>query len=226
MLLKNGVIRPGTVIQVLGNGQIKAAAPGLFSECDDANLLPPIMPWFIGNNSNAYSQPDIYDPVWILNFSDNPLQLYWFRREDSEVNLKSVPIGGKNVEVLCNKNVGNEYASLYFTDGTGWVISKGGSMIKINIDGSISLSANSAKGIIEVNDQGVSLGAYEKATHNVAYGDKIEVILTDLCMMLNGIGMKALGNPHTAAIGTDLLNKLPGITEQISDISSHYVTTE
>ena len=56
MRLVNGTIRPGTVLEVLENGLIKASAPGLFSYVDDPKMLPPIMPWFIGNNSNSFSK--------------------------------------------------------------------------------------------------------------------------------------------------------------------------
>ena len=81
MKLFKGTIRPGLVLEILEDGLIKASAPGLFSIIDDPNMLPPIMPWFIGNNSNAFSKLKQYDDVWIMNFSDNPQQLYWFRKD-------------------------------------------------------------------------------------------------------------------------------------------------
>ena len=43
------------------------------------------MPWFIGNNSNTFSKLKQYDDVWIMNFSDNPRQLYWFRKDNVEI---------------------------------------------------------------------------------------------------------------------------------------------
>jgi hypothetical protein len=61
MELSKGIIRPGTVIEVLENGNIKATAPGLFSVTDDPNKFPPIMPWFIGSNYNSFSKVKQYD---------------------------------------------------------------------------------------------------------------------------------------------------------------------
>ena len=66
MKLDKGTIRPGTVLEILDDGLIKASAPGLFSITDDPEMLPPIMPWFIGNNSNSFSKLKQYDEVWIL----------------------------------------------------------------------------------------------------------------------------------------------------------------
>ena len=109
MKLNKGTMRPGTVLEVLDNGIIKASAPGLFSFVEDPALLPPIMPWFIGSNSNSFSKVNKYDEVWILNFSDNPQQLYWFRKDPvTDNNELCVPgtensiMQDENVEIICN----------------------------------------------------------------------------------------------------------------------------
>ena len=97
MKLFKATIRPGTVREVLENGAVKATAPGLFSFEDDINNMPPIMPWQIGSNCNSFSKPKVYDDIWIMNFADNPRQLYWFRKDRIE-NNKNIPITEENVE--------------------------------------------------------------------------------------------------------------------------------
>ena len=132
MKLSKGTIRPGTVLEVLEDGCIKATAPGLFSVADDPSMMPPIMPWFIGHNSNAFSKPKQYDDVWILNFADNPRQLYWFRKDTLFDNNELVipdsenkVVDEENVEIICNKDIGGDWATIYFSDGSGWVIGQG-----------------------------------------------------------------------------------------------------
>ena len=226
MKLNKGTIRPGTVLEILENGCIKASAPGLFSFNDDPTKMPPIMPWFIGNNSNAFSKLKLYDEVWIMSFSDNPRQLYWFRKDKITDNLENIPVNEENVEILCNREVRGEWCSIYFADGTGWVISKGDSIIKIRPDGSILLSADMPNRCIDINGENISIGSEGTSSHPAAYGDKTEEILMDLCVLLNGIGIKAIANPYTFAIGSDLFMKLPGITKKIANISSQHVTID
>lgn len=225
MKLFNGTIRPGTVMQVLENGNIKAYAPGLFSYMDDANTMPPIMPWMIGSNYNAFSQPVEGEEVWIMNFSDNPRQLYWFRKDRVENNT-NIPMGEENVEVLCNREVGGEWCTIYFADGSGWVISKGESIIQICSDGEIQLTNGMPNRCIEINNKNISIGSKDKSAHPAAYGDEIESVLMSLCVLLNGIGMKAMTNPYTAAIGTELFSKMPFIINKIPNISSQHVTID
>ena len=55
MRLLYGTLRPGRVLKVLENGNIKAYAPGLFAE-EDVEMTPPVMPFF-GLFSNSYSEP-------------------------------------------------------------------------------------------------------------------------------------------------------------------------
>ena len=86
MKLSSGVLRPGIVIDVLEEGNITASAPGLFSK-EDSDKLPPIYP-FTGLHANQFSSVNTGDEVWILNFSDNPMQLYWFRKDDYKENNK------------------------------------------------------------------------------------------------------------------------------------------
>jgi hypothetical protein len=225
MKLSRATIRPGTVLEVLENGAIKASAPGLFAFVDDPNKMPPIVPWFIGHNSNAFSQPKVYDDVWIMNFADNPRQLYWFRKDEMTDN-SNIPMTEENVEVICNRDVNGEWCTIYFSDGSGWVIGKGESIIKIRPDGSILLTTGQPNRCIDINGKNISIGSEGKSSHPAAYGDAIEETLMSLCSLLNEIGIQAMANPYTMAIGTSLLRKLPNVINKISDVSSQHVTID
>lgn len=226
MKLSNGIIRPGTVLEVLDDGCIKAAAPGLFSVTDDVNNMPKIMPWFIGNNSNAFSKLKQYDEVWLMNFSNNPQQLYWFRKDDVTDNSTNIPIQEENVEIICNRDVCGEWCTIYFSDGSGWIIGKGDSKINIRPDGTILLSANMPNRVIDINGNNISIGSEGSSAHSAAYGDETENVLMEICKLLNEVGTTALGNQYTLSVGNTIISKLPAIINKISDISSQHVTID
>ena len=221
MKLINGTIRPGTVLNVLENGNIKASAPGLFSFTDEVDKLPPIMPWFMGSNSKSFSKVKEYDEVWIMNFSDNPLQLYWLRKDD--IDCPNIPMNDDNVEILCNRNVNGEWCSIYFSDGSGWVISKGGSSIKIKADGSIVLS-NGINRCIDINGSNISIGSEGKSAHPAAYGDKVEEALMQMSILLNTLALNI--GVVFPAISESILSQLPAVTKKINGISSKNVTID
>lgn len=226
MKLSKGTIRPGIVLQVLDKGCIKASAPGLFSITDNVDKMPPISPWFIGNNSNAFSKLKKYDEVWLLNFSDNPRQLYWFRKDNIIDNADNIPVNDENVEILCNREVGGEWCTIYFSDGSGWVIGKGDSIIRIRPNGSIILNTDMPNRCIDINGKNISIGSEGESAHPAAYGDIVSEVLMDICNLLSSVGMTALPNPATAGIGTTLFSKLPVITKKIADVSSKHVTID
>lgn len=226
MKLDKGTIRPGMVLEVLNDGTIKASAPGLFSFTDDPSLLPPIYPWFIGSNSNAFSKLKKYDNVWIMSFSDNPQQLYWFRKDNIGENADNIPMDATYVDVICNKDVGGEWATIYFSDGTGWVIGKGDSIIQIREDGTIQLNTDMPNRCIDINGKNISIGSVGTSAHPAAYGDTVSDVLSELCILLNKVAMTAVGNPYTMAIGTQILTSMPKITNKISDIASQHVTID
>lgn len=225
MKLDKGTIRPGTVLEVLEDGKIKASAPGLFCFNEDPALLPPIHPWFIGNASNAFSKLKQYDDVWIMNFSDNPQQLYWFRKDNIKDNI-NIPIGEENVEILCNREVGGDWATIYFSDGSGWVIGNGDSIIQIRADGTIALDTGIPHRCIDINGKSISIGSKGNSAHPAAYGDEVTNILNSILAMLNSVAIKAMANPYTMAIGTELMMKVPKITGKLSKISSSNVTID
>ena len=233
MKLHKGTIRPGTVREVLDNGVIKASAPGLFSFDDDPALMPPIMPWFIGHNTNAYSSPKLYDDVWIINFTDNPRQLYWFRKDRITDNINIVNADNatilsgdakeENVEILCNREVGGDWATIYFSDGSGWIISKGASKVQIRPDGSILLTNNTPHRDIEIAADAIRLGTAEKSNRPVAYGDAVETSFMTLVSILSNVAKTALANPYTMPIGTTLMTSLAQLSQAVPEISSPHI---
>lgn len=215
MKLKNGIMRPGTVVQVLENNIIRADVPGLFSRQDEEKL-PPIYPFAALINCNSYSQIQEYDEVWVLNFSDNPLQLYWLRKDDVAGNNKEI-ITEENVEVVCNREAAMGWATIYFSDGSGWIIRNAESVIQIRADGSIKLDANMPNRIIDINSDCISLGSEGTSEHPAAYGDVVADALTKIKLALNLIKQAANSSPYTKpisiAIGT-IPNELETLINQ------------
>lgn len=225
MELSKGIIRPGTVIEVLENGNIKATAPGLFSVTDDPNKFPPIMPWFIGSNYNSFSKVKQYDEVWIMNFADNPRQLYWFRKDRVENNF-NIPLNEEHVEIICNREIGGEWCTIYFSDGSGWIIGKGESIIKIRPDGTILLDTGIDNRCIDINGKNISIGSEGKSAHPAAYGDITINVLNDICNLLSQAASAALSSPFSSAIGSTIMSTLPTIISKIPDIQSDNVTID
>ena len=224
MKFANAILRPGIVEQVLVDGQIKASAPGLFS-AQDLDKLPPIYPFF-GGHANTYSEPVIGDEVWILNVLDNNRQLYWFRK-DSFDDANGGLMQGGNVEVLCNREFGGGlWATIYFSDGSGWVIKRDDSKIQIDPDGNIILDTGIPYRCIDVNISGISLGSRGESSHPAAYGDKIEDALLYIYTALEAIQLAADTNPYTKGISMALQAQLPKIEQTIPQVSSPNVTLE
>lgn len=220
MKLSNAILRPGTVIEVLENGAIKASAPGLFSS-QDKEYLPPIYPFFI-NHSNSYSQPQEYDDVWILNMVDNPQQLYWFKRDNYTENNSDL-LTEENVEILCNRESGLGWATLYFSDGSGWVIKNDDSKIQIRADGSIIMGMNWPHRTIDINSKCISIGSENESAHPAAYGDIVEILFEDILGLFKHISTVSMANPYTMAIGQAIISKLQGIQNNIPKLTSSHV---
>lgn len=224
MKLFNAILRPGIIEQVLENGEVKVSAPGLFS-VQDLEGLPPVYPFFT-SSANAYSSPVKGDEVWVLNVTDNPRQLYWFRKDDYKKNNKNL-INAQNVEVLCNREFGGGmWATIYFSDGSGWVIRNGDSKIQINSDGDILLDTGFPGRVIDINSKNISLGSEGESKHRAAYGDVIEEVINSIYAVLEGVRTAADCNAYTKPIAVALQAKLPTIKERIPEISSGNVTLE
>lgn len=224
MRLINGTLRPGKVLEVLENGKIKAQAPGLFSK-EDPSTLPPVMPFFeiTNGHANSFSTPRVGDEIWILNMSDNPLQLYWFRKDDHTTNNTEIfaETGVENVEIICNRESGMGWATLYFSDGTGWVLRNDDSKLQIFSDGHIELGMNWPNRNIKIDTSGIHLGGSDKE-HPAAYGDEVSKLLIKICGVLEAAGMLASVNPYTSHLAS-VFNKAATFKDEISGIISDHV---
>ena len=225
MELSKATLRPAQVLEVKENGIISIESRGLFSK-EDSSMQPDVMPFF-GLHANNYSQPKVNDWVWVLNLTDNPRQLFWFRKDNYKTN-DSQYIGEENVEILCNRDLGsNAWATIYFTDGSGWIIKRDETFIQIkpddsilletpksNInmrpDGSILLKTPDANRIIDINSGSISLGSEGKSTHPAAYGDEVQKALLEIGTLLSNLQLAA-GMSGTTSHLTSAFSNLPEI---------------
>lgn len=240
MKLLNADLRPGTVLEVLDNiGTIKASAPGLFNE-EDLEFLPPVRPMGFGG-SNNFTTPKVGDDIWLLSFTDNPEELRWWRRDNYAGNNGKFNMSGSkstkksgggliqeqaNVEVLSSRESGTGWATVYFSDGTGWIVQNVNSIIQIDKDGNITLTNGQPHGTIEINDNGISLGSEDKSAHPCPYGDKVAELFDSVIGTLNKIAIAAQGSPYTAAIATAIQKDVPTYQNNSQFINSNYVTLD
>lgn len=223
MKLANAILRPGRVLEVLDNGDIKADVPGLFS-IEDQDKLPPIS--FFGGYTNGYSAPKKFDEVWVLNLKDNPMQLYWFRKGRFQTDHSEI-MQQQEVEVVCDREFGpNFWASIYFSNSEGWIIRGGEAIIQIRQDGSIVLNTGLPNRVIDINQKSISIGSEGKSAHPGAYGDIIMEILADLCGLLNAAAVAGSTNPYTMVMAQKIASNLPKIENAIPNISSSHVTID
>ena len=216
-------MRPGRVIEVLDSGNVKVSAPGLFSEEDKENL-PTVMPFF-GLHANSYSEPKEHDEVWVLNVTDNPLQLFWFRKDDRTEHNADLE-GEENVEILVNREAGTGYATIYFSDGTGWMFRNGESFINIMSDGSILIDPNMDNRVIHCCGNSISLGSEGGSAHKAGYGDETRKALDMIQSCLAAIKMAAAGNPYTMPISTAIGSIPSNLKTQITKTVSPNVTLD
>lgn len=224
MKLKNGTIRPGIVIEVLDKGCIKAGVPGLFNR-EDKDKLPPIMPFPFGHNVNSFSSIKELEEVWIMNFSDNPMQLYWVRKDNMAENNKEL-LKEENVEIICNRENDLTWATIYFSDGSGWIIRNDESVVQIRKDGSILLDSNLPHRVIDINPKSISLGSKTESAHPAVYGDVLMEALQNIQISLELIKQASNMNPYTKPISIGL-GKLPSeLKELIPKVVSTNVTLD
>lgn len=234
MKLMNCDLRPGTILEVLSSdGVIKASVPGLFS-AQDIDLLPPIMP-FGGGGSNTFSTPNKGDEIWVLSSSDNMEQLYWFRKDNFSVNNgknggKSVS-GGRiqdeqNVEVITNRKTGTGIATIYFSDGTGWVIQNQSAVIQLSPEGNIKISSGQPHCTLDVTESGISLGTAGSSRHPACHGDKVEKLFENIIKCLRAVSTTAKSNPYTTAIGVTIENSIKAFENDYQYINSDFVTLD
>lgn len=197
-------------------GNIKVDAPGLFSS-EDIEFLPPVMPWFDAH-ANSFSSVEVGDEVWVLNLKDNPRQLFWFRKDDRIANADLIT--QENVEIICNRSTGAGYATIYFSDNSGWIVKNDDSFIRIDPYGNIDVVGTSFNAAVDT----VSLGA--KASHPVPKGDDLQNLLAQIQSCLDTIRQAASKSCYTQHIGLAMGTMPDQIKTNIESINSTTVTIE
>lgn len=239
MKLSEGELRPGVVLEVLDNfGTITASVPGLFSE-EDKGCLPPISPFLIGQ-PNAFTTPKVGDEVWVLFFHDNNRQLFWIRKDNTtknngQRNKKGGPKssqndggiqGQPNCNILASIENKSAWATIYFADGSGWVIQNQDIIIQLDQDGKMIMTNGEPHCTLEINDDGISLGSSGKSAHPACHGDKVVQLFDNIIDTLSAISTTAKANPYTAAIGTVIDQQLLKFKNDSQYIVSDYVTLD
>lgn len=224
MKLENGIMRPGTIVDIVDNkGTIKVEAPGLFTITDDPDKLPNVYPLFLFG-TNSFSTPLKGDEVWILNFSDNDQQLYWFRKDNLDDDKKLLIDEEGKIDILLHRDSFKGWGTLYFSDGSGWVISRGSSKINIDANGDIHLIHPNPKRTISINTQGISLGKKGKSTHTATYADKLIPILNDITMQFDLLKESLKSSPYT--VGASMAIDTSVWKDKIDTVESTNVTLE
>lgn len=224
MKLSQGTLRPGWVLEVLEGGSIKASVPNLFL-ASDKDKLPPIMA-FPGAHPNTFSQPKEGDEVWVLNFNDNPLQLYWFRKDRFREPNQEI-MDGTNVDILINREIGPDmWASIFFSDGTGWVMRRGDVALVLTPDGSIRMDGGAAHRVIEVSPAGISLGSSGKSAHPAVHGDVLTECMQIIAARLNSIATYAKASPYTMPISQAIGGAPNELQQLIPKLTSTHVTLD
>lgn len=228
MKLIAGEIRPGVVVEVCDNvGTIRAAVPGYFSFEDDPSLLPPIFP-FLKMSPTQFAKPAVGDNVWVLTFSDNPQELFYFFQGDVRNTAMDVLEGDhQDVEILLKHKSGTSWAQLFFSDGTGWILQNDGSRIEISPSGTINIVASGDHAAISVGSHGVALGVENsRATEPAVLGNQLMKCLKGLADGLQEVAKAANANPYTIGLAPPLFSAFGKFESAIGDICSDYVTLE
>lgn len=227
MILSDGKIRPGRVLQVVNEtGIIKACCPGLFSDQDDPSLLPPVYPWFNGN-ANNFSKVNIDDEVWVIFFENNPYELFWFRKDNIASNLSDIlKKEYETVEVICSKETDFGYAQLYFTDGTGWMLRSDDSYMQIDKNGNIILDTGFKHRAISIDNNSISLGTVGGSAEPAVLGDKLTDCLNNLYATLSAMEQSGQLLPYTLLMAKAMKTPLEKFHQSISKITSDHVTLD
>ena len=227
MELSQGHIRPGRVLKVEDEkGLIKASCCGLFSDQDDPENLPPVYQFPLGG-ANNFSLPKVDDEIWLMFFDDNPMELFYIRKDNFPENLQDILSKKyKEVEVLASREMPAGMVQLYFTDGDGWIIRNVDSVIQMRKDGSIFLDTGSAHRRIDICDNSISLGSEGGSEHTAAYGDKVVNSLNLLNNILNTVSSAAKTTPYTAPISLAIEALRPNFEQSIEEIESQHVTLD
>lgn len=219
-------IRPGKVLKVVNNyGAIKASAQGLFSEEDDPDLLPPIIP-FIMPSSTAFSQPHEGDAVWVWYFANNPQELvYTYRLDVKESNSDQLDNEYQDAEIQMKRTSDKGKINVYYTDDDGYTIDNSDSKINIDNDKHDIHIKQSGGNSISVTQDGISLGKDGGSQYKAVCGEDLIKSLDDIKDILNAIKTAAMGNSYTTPIGRAMDPLMPKL-DDFKKMLSNKVTLE
>lgn len=219
MDFRNGHMRPGKVVDVLAGGVIKASVPGLFSGSDAADDLPPIHP-FPFDGCNAFSTVEKDDEVWVMFFDNNPLELFWMRKDNGNGYYDDYLNDNKYVDILCLRRTPTSKAILLFSEGDGWLLKFKDSLLRINPKGEILLTNGSGHRSITINDDNVGIGG---TTEPAVLGDKLVDCLNKLNKVLMLIEVTAKSSPYTIPISEAMSDAREAFADAINPIKSDNV---
>lgn len=230
MKLIHATIRPGKVLEVIkdGKGAIKISAPGLFTDADGVDVLPPVYPWPFGHHANEFTCPKVDEEIWVISFKDNPMQLHWVRKDDFPENNKDYPLDDEkqNLEIIVNREYeDSKWAILYFDNEDGWVMKKDeDGWINIRKDGSILLKTKHNKRIIDICEDSIALGTEGKAGDSAMLYSKWKDWADTLCQGLLTIASTAAANPYTAPLAAPIQTLQTQLQPKIMPIESKNVS--
>lgn len=228
MRLEDCEVRPGVVLRVEDEfGTIKASCPGMFSEEDDPDMLPPVYP-FIQSSGSSFNQPHEDDPIFVWSNDSNPLELFYtFRFNVKNTGSSSVlSKKPKDAEILVSRDSGLSTSDLYYTAEDGWILKNDSSKFQIDKEKNISISKEDPHRTIEVNDEGISLGSAGGSAEPAVLGNKLSACLMKLYAGLKNTAESMKGNPYTAAAGAELSASIEAFKRDINKICSSNVTLD
>lgn len=226
MNLGNCEVRPGVVLKVVNNyGAIKASAQGIFSEEDDPDLLPPIIP-FIVPNATSFAMPHEGDPVWVWYFYDNPQELlYTFRCHVEGVNGNKLDNEYQDVEIQMKRESDKGKVSVGYNDDDGYTVDNDGSKFNVDNDKHDIHIAHKDGTAISVGKDGISLGKDGGSQYKAVCGEELVKVLNKIKSALDAIKTSAAGSPYTVHIATALTPVL-GQLNNFNSILSNKVTLD
>ena len=211
MNLKTAEMRPGKVLKVLDSkGTIKASCVGYFSEEDDPDKLPPVIPWPTASRT-AYTAPQVGDLLWVVIFHDNPLALFYMFRRDSEDNDSELSNNYKDVEIQMKRTDPNDRSKpvmeVSYNSDDGYKIANGGDSATVfqidnNTEHDVHINHSSGTSISIQKDK-ISLGTDGQSKYSAVVGEPLCDALSKICSAIEAM-LNACNTPQTAPLKTAL----------------------
>lgn len=228
MKLSECEVRPGVVLKVINStGEIKASVVGIFSDEDDPDLLPPIIPFFL-ISPTSFSAPHEGDKIWVWSFRSNPQELFYtFRADIGENNINSSTLDNdyKDIEIGMKRSSEKGNIDVQYNDDDGYSITNSDSKFRID-NNEHDIHLEHAEGpAVSISKDGISLGKDGKSQYSAVCGEELINTLNDIKSVFEAIKQAAMGSPYTIAIGTAMTPALSKL-QNFNNILSKIVTLE